>query len=218
MKPVKISLEEVLKCKSRKELQEKIAALRRTVVEEKARVKQEDHDRFFQETAKKAGIKIPQPRKEALESELPVEEECHDHFLELEFLADEEDHDYFFQEESQKAEIQIPQPRKAALEEVLVKDLQDALNHAQETLRAAENKLNRLIETNKESSDVVQKYNKEWITEHEAAEFLGFHRESLARLRRNGLGPTFSRVGGTRRIRYSMASLQEYLRSPSVGN
>ena len=51
-----------------------------------------------------------------------------------------------------------------------------------------------------------------WLTPKEAARHVGLHPDTLRRLRREGRGPRFSRVG-RRLIRYSLDALNEWLTS-----
>lgn len=51
-----------------------------------------------------------------------------------------------------------------------------------------------------------------WLTTKEAARHVGLHPDTLRRLRREGRGPRYSRVG-PRFIRYSLEALDEWLKS-----
>lgn len=51
-----------------------------------------------------------------------------------------------------------------------------------------------------------------WLSTKEAARHVGLHPDTLRRLRRQGRGPRFSRVG-RRLIRYSLDALNEWLTS-----
>lgn len=51
-----------------------------------------------------------------------------------------------------------------------------------------------------------------WLTTKDAARHVGLHHDTLRRLRRQGRGPRYSRVG-RRLIRYSLDALNEWLTS-----
>jgi excisionase family DNA binding protein len=51
-----------------------------------------------------------------------------------------------------------------------------------------------------------------WLTTKDAARHVGLHPDTLRRFRREGRGPRFARLG-RRLIRYSLAALDEWLKS-----
>lgn len=61
------------------------------------------------------------------------------------------------------------------------------------------------------------KAERDWLTEREAADYLGLTHSGLVRLRREGIGPRYYRVGTARGIRYRKADLNEWIEKRTRG-
>lgn len=57
-----------------------------------------------------------------------------------------------------------------------------------------------------------------WLCTKAAAQYCGIHFDTLRRLRREGGGPPFTRVPGTRAVRYDVNALDAWMRAATFAS